>query len=153
MRRSVIVLTAVATEAALYGVLVSTVVTAATVKDSSVPGVTLDWQVVVNNGVKAPGDHRTFNSLNQPSLNVDRLVVFRGRTEGGTGGKSPIATVVETGMDGSLLDAAAPIDPTTETPASVSEIGLERDGFRDDALAVNVRMGAETPRPAEPGST
>ncbi len=32
------------------------------------PGVVFDWQVVVNNGVKAPGDlkERTFNSYNPP---------------------------------------------------------------------------------------
>ena len=53
------------------------------------PGVVFDWQVVVNNGVKAPGDDRKFNSYNPPSLNVDRLVVFRARTKGGMGGHSP----------------------------------------------------------------
>jgi hypothetical protein len=26
----------------------------------------LDWRVVVNNGVRVPGDTRTFNSYNQP---------------------------------------------------------------------------------------
>jgi hypothetical protein len=46
-----------------------------------------DWQVAVNNGVQAPGDHRKFNSYNPPSLNVDRLVVFRARTKGGKGGQ------------------------------------------------------------------
>jgi len=46
------------------------------------------WRVVVNNGVTVPGDTRTFNSYNQPSLNVDQLVVFRGRSRGGMGGGS-----------------------------------------------------------------
>ena len=51
------------------------------------PSVVFDWQIVVNNGVKAPGDEeRKFNSYNPPSLNVDRLVVFRARTKGGMGG-------------------------------------------------------------------
>lgn len=45
------------------------------------------WQVVVNNGVQVPGDPRPFNSYNPPSLNTDRLVVFRGRTKGGPGGE------------------------------------------------------------------
>ena len=49
------------------------------------PGVVFDWQVVVNNGVQAPGDSRKFNSYNPPSLNVERLVVFRARTKGGMG--------------------------------------------------------------------
>lgn len=45
------------------------------------------WHVVVNNGDVVPGDvlGRTFNSYNQPSLNVDRLVVFRARSKGGMG--------------------------------------------------------------------
>ena len=46
-----------------------------------------DWQVVVNNGETVPGDARKFNSYNQPSLNMDRLVVFRGRSKGGKGGE------------------------------------------------------------------
>ena len=53
------------------------------------PSVVFDWQIVVNNGVKVPveGDNRKFNSYNPPSLNVDRLVVFRARTKGGMGGQ------------------------------------------------------------------
>ncbi len=54
--------------------------------DYAVPGVTYDWQIVVNNGVVAPGDTRTFNSYNPPSLNLKQLVVFRGRTKGGMQG-------------------------------------------------------------------
>lgn len=46
-----------------------------------------DWQVVVNNGVIVPGDTRTFNSYNQPSINVNQLVVFRGRSKGGSTGE------------------------------------------------------------------
>lgn len=46
-----------------------------------------NWQVVVNNGVVVPGDTRKFNSYNQPSLNVNRLVVFRARSKGGTTGE------------------------------------------------------------------
>ena len=46
-----------------------------------------DWQTVVNNGVTVPGDTRTFNSYNQPSVNVHQLVVFRARSKGGSGGE------------------------------------------------------------------
>lgn len=51
-------------------------------------GAELPWTVVVNNGVKVPGDslNRTFNSYNQPSLNLGGLVVFRARSKGGKGG-------------------------------------------------------------------
>ena len=50
-------------------------------------GLTLDWQVVVNNGVVVPGDGRSFNSYNQPSVNMNRLVVFRARSKGGSTGE------------------------------------------------------------------
>ena len=46
----------------------------------------LEWRVVVNNGMTVPNDSRTFNSYNQPSVNVDGLVVFRARSRGGTTG-------------------------------------------------------------------
>lgn len=59
-------------------------------------------------------------------------------------GKSPIAPLVTTGMDGSLIDPKAPVDPLTGQPAVVTEMGIERDGFRGDRIALNVRMGAET---------
>ncbi|MBS1856356.1 MAG: hypothetical protein JST11_13400 [Acidobacteria bacterium] len=58
-----------------------------------VPGAALgaepvfSWQTVVNNGVTVPGDTRTFNSYNQPSINVNRMVVFRARSKGGTTGE------------------------------------------------------------------
>jgi hypothetical protein len=45
------------------------------------------WQVVVNNATLVPGDTRTFNSYNQPSLNVSQMVVFRARSRGGQGGQ------------------------------------------------------------------
>ena len=48
----------------------------------------LEWRVVVNNGIVVPGDTRTFNSYNQPSVNVDGLVVFRARSRGGATGQA-----------------------------------------------------------------
>lgn len=50
-------------------------------------GPAFGWRIVVNNGVQAPGDPRTFNSYNQPSLNTGQLVVFRARTKGGPAGE------------------------------------------------------------------
>ena len=43
-------------------------------------------------------------------------------------------------MDGTLIDPAA-IEPGTGTHLSVTEAGVERDGFRGRWLAINVRMG------------
>lgn len=47
----------------------------------------LDWRVVVNSATPVPGDSRRFNSYNQPSVNVDGFVVFRGRSRGGASGE------------------------------------------------------------------
>ena len=49
--------------------------------------VVFNWQTVVNNGVVVPGDSRKFNSYNQPSMNMNRFVVFRARSKGGLGGE------------------------------------------------------------------
>ncbi len=54
----------------------------------------------------------------------------------------PLLTLVETGMDGTIFDAEA-IDPDTGSILPVTEMGIERDGFRGDSLAVNVSMGTE----------
>jgi hypothetical protein len=47
-----------------------------------------DWRTVVNNNDQMPGapEGRTFNSYNQPSVNVHGLVVIRARSKGGGGG-------------------------------------------------------------------
>ena len=64
--------------------LIAAGVSASTLDDSLA---LLEWRVVVNNGVTVPGDTRRFNSYNQPSVNVDGLVVFRARSRGGTTGE------------------------------------------------------------------
>ncbi len=56
--------------------------------------------------------------------------------------KSPLITVVKTGMSGILFDAEA-IDTATNAMLPVTEMGLERDGFRGNSLAINVSMGTE----------
>ncbi|MGR8981838.1 MAG: hypothetical protein ACU84H_17345 [Gammaproteobacteria bacterium] len=63
-------------------------------------------------------------------------------------GVSPIQTLVSTGMDGNLIDPEAVFDDdeNSETPPvslPVTEMGIERDGFRGNRLAVNVSMGTE----------
>lgn len=51
----------------------------------------LEWLTVVNNNDVMPGapSGRTFNSYNQPSVNLDGVVVFRARSRGGTGQGQP----------------------------------------------------------------
>ena len=56
--------------------------------------------------------------------------------------KSPIITVVKTGMEGTLLDAEA-VDSDTGTILPVTEMGIEREGFRGNSLVINVSMGTE----------
>ncbi len=51
-------------------------------------------------------------------------------------GNSPLLTLVETGMDGSVLDPTAKGLPATE-------VGIERDGFRGNSLVINAVMGSE----------
>lgn len=71
--------------AALLGTVsgVGTVESAAKLK----PDPIFDWSTVVNNNDVMPGapGARTFNSYNQPSVNLDGLVVFRARSRGGSG--------------------------------------------------------------------
>lgn len=57
-------------------------------------------------------------------------------------GMSRIVTVVEKGMDGTILDSEAIV---TETGAvlPVTEMGIERDGFRGNSLVINASMGTE----------
>lgn len=52
---------------------------------TSEPTITFNWEIVVNNGVIVPLDAkaRVFNSYNQPSINVNQFVVFRGRSKAG----------------------------------------------------------------------
>ena len=64
---------------------------------TAAPAAAFDWQVVVNNGDLMPSDIcnpedppdppgptcRHFNSYNQPSVNIDQLVVIRARSKGG----------------------------------------------------------------------
>jgi hypothetical protein len=63
-------------------------------------------------------------------------------------GQAPIETLIETGMDGTLLDPEAigddDEDPATpEVPLPVASLALERDAFRGDWLAITASMGVE----------
>jgi hypothetical protein len=56
-------------------------------------------------------------------------------------GQSPIVTVAETGMAGMLIDPQAIDDFGISLP--ITEMGLERESFRGNALVINVSMGSE----------
>jgi hypothetical protein len=57
-------------------------------------------------------------------------------------GRSRIATLVRTGMDGTLIDPSA-VDPDTGEHLRITSVAVERDGFRGRWLAVNASMGTE----------
>jgi hypothetical protein len=65
------------------------------------------------------------------------------------GAASPrLTTLLQTGMDGTLLDPEAVWDDgenqiTPEVPLPIASLGLERDGFRGDWLAITASMGVE----------
>lgn len=95
----------------------------------------------------ADGDRRdgTFDAVfkatsgvtqGQPQDAVDGLYLRKAP------GDSPILALVETGMDGTLIDPAA-FDPETQAPLPVTAMGIERDGFRGRLLAITVSMGTE----------
>ncbi len=63
-------------------------------------------------------------------------------------GQGPVRTLVETGMDGTLLDPEAVWDDdhnpaTADVPLPISSVAMERDAFRGDWLAIAARMGVE----------
>lgn len=55
-------------------------------------------------------------------------------------GNRPFETLVETGMPGTLFDPAATYGGSS---LPVTEMGIERDGFRGNTLAVAITMGTE----------
>ena len=57
-------------------------------------------------------------------------------------GNSPMLSVAETGMAGTRLDVRA-VDADTGAPLPITELGIERDGFRGNYLVIDARMGAE----------
>lgn len=69
----------------LYLSAMSLVAIANLVPSGANAAATLNWSTVVNNTMIYPGDTRAFNSYNQPSVNNNGLVVFRARTQGGSG--------------------------------------------------------------------
>lgn len=81
------------------------------------PEPAFDWVTVVNNNDVMPGDAlgRTFNSYNQPSINVDGLVVMRARSRGGQGGGQPTHGIYTRDMSSNgnpivrILDRTVPV--------------------------------------------
>jgi len=63
-------------------------------------------------------------------------------------GQSRMVSLVQTGMNGTSLDPEAVFDDdenpaTPPVPLPVTEMGIERDGFRNGHLVINASMGTE----------
>ena len=56
-----------------------------------------------------------------------------------------ITTLVQTGMDGTILDPEAVGDDEDHTPSAlpITSLALERDAFRGGWLAITASMGVE----------
>ena len=57
-------------------------------------------------------------------------------------GNTRILPLITTGMNGTLIDPQA-VDPATGNALFVTEMGIERDGFRGNSIAINATMGTE----------
>ena len=63
-------------------------------------------------------------------------------------GQGPITTLIETGMDGTVLDPDAVWDDdedffTPDVPLPIASVAMERDAFRGNWLAISASMGVE----------
>lgn len=76
------------------------------------------WTTVVNNKTKIPDApcDRTFNSYNQPSVNLNGMVVMRARSRGGQPGCGGPTHGIYTRDMGSLGPVERILDRTTEVP-------------------------------------
>jgi len=84
-----------------------------------------------------------FDSITDVYLNsVDGLYLATGP------GQGPVTTLVQTGMDGTVLDPDAVWDDdedpaTPKIPLPISSVAMERDAFRSDWLTITASMGVE----------
>jgi len=96
----------------LLGALITATAQAAPKKNEPMFG----WRTVVNNNdLMPPLDVRNFNSYNQPSVNVDGLVVFRARSRGG-GGEQPTHGIYTRDMADDEGDIISILDRSIEVP-------------------------------------
>jgi hypothetical protein len=104
------------------------------------PPVAFVWSTVVNNGDPVPGDSRKFNSYNQPSLNVDRLVVFRARSKGGQGGEPAHGVFTRDMVPGTSVDPVFTRNTLVPQPNNLDTKFVEPPSFpridmRSDTIA------------------
>lgn len=103
----------------------------------------LTWSTVVNNNDLMPGTTgRTFNSYNQPSVNMDGLVVMRARSRGGDG-QGPATHGIylrDMGAEGNeivrVLDRTSPVPhPNNQGTIFVETPSFPRIDMRSSTIA------------------
>lgn len=87
------------------------------------------WKTVVNNGVTVPGDTRKFNSYNQPSINVNRVVVFRARSKGGTTGEPAHGIFIRDMASGTPVTTVFDRNTTVPQPNNLDSMFIEPPSF------------------------
>ena len=81
------------------------------------PEPTFDWVTVVNNNDTMPGSGgRNFNSYNQPSVNLDGLVVMRARSRGGPPQGQPTHGIYTRDMSRAGNPIVRILDRSTQVP-------------------------------------
>lgn len=108
---------------------------------------TSTWSTVVNNAVVVPGDTRTFNSYNQPSINMNQMVVFRARSKGGTSGEPAhgvfLRDMANRGSLFTFFDRKTPVpQPNNEGTTFVEPPAFPRIDMYSDTVATR---GAHAP--------
>jgi len=113
MKQSTLTITV---SAIFFCAILTAVSTQAAPKSS--PKSSFEWVTVVNNNDEMPGTpgRRTFNSYNQPSVNLDGLVVFRARSRGGSGYGQPTHGIYTRDMSDDNSDIVRILDRTTRVP-------------------------------------
>jgi len=94
---------------------VAAIVATAAAVDAAPPKPEFDWATVVNNNDLMPDapNERTFNSYNQPSVNLNGLVVIRARSRGGSGQPTHGIYTRDMSMEGPIVRI---LDRTTLVP-------------------------------------
>jgi hypothetical protein len=97
------------------------------------------WTTVVNNGTTMPGTSVLFNSYNQPSVNALGTVVFRARSQGGTGTEPVHGIYTRDMLRGTAVLRVFDKTSTVPSPNNNNATFIEFPSFpRIDLLSSNV---------------
>jgi hypothetical protein len=101
---------------------------------------------MVDGSLKDANFHTAFKARTGDVVNGAYVSPVDGIYLGAGPGAGPITTLVQTGMDGTVLDPQAALATSPDAapgPLPVTEMSIERDGFRGATLVVTASMGTE----------